>query len=88
MHPLTLHQFATLTNSEKFGLLEDFGVYLEAYRLQGAHKVALFELFGFYVEVWLNQTTDRIALARAFTNYKRLDPFLKDIDLTPLYSLL
>ena len=84
----TLSQFNRLSTSEKYGLLEDHGIYLDTYRLEGPYKVALFALSAFYCEVWLNVKTDQLYKAEAFSSYKKLDPFLQEIDITSIYTVL
>jgi hypothetical protein len=84
----TPNHFNSLSNAEKFTLLEESGVHLEAYYITGPYKVALFELYGYNVAVWLHQPQDRLTKARAFTDYEALDPFLQSIDIMPVYSVL
>ena len=85
---LTITDFSRLSKSEQYGLLEDYGSFLEAFYVDGPYKVALFELNGFYVEVWLNQKTDKLLKAVAFDDYNKLDLFLKQVDITSIYSML
>ncbi len=85
---LTIIEFSRLSKSEQYSLLEDYGSFLEAFYIEGPHKVALFELNGFYVEVWLNQKTDKLLKAVAFDDYNKLDLFLKEVDITSIYSAL
>jgi len=84
----TLYQFNALSEPEKYWQIENNGVFLDVYRIEGIYKVALFELHGFYVEVHLNTKTDRIAQTNAFKSVKRLDQYLGAIDLTAVYALL
>ena len=89
MHPdYTLQQFNSLPNDSKYLVLENNGVYLQVFRLEGKYKVALFALSAFYVEVWLDQVDDNIGKAEAFDEYEKLDPFLKEINLAAIYSRL
>jgi hypothetical protein len=85
---LTLYQFNSLTEPERYWHIENKGVFLEVSRPEGIYRVALFELYGFYVEVWLNQKTDRINKTNSFKTTKRLDLYLSGIDLTAIYNLL
>jgi hypothetical protein len=86
----TPSQFNHLSNPEKYGLIEDHGIYLEVYRIDGPHKICLFSLFDntYYVEVWYNQKKDSLVKASAFTNYKQLDQYLAEIDMRQIYELL
>ena len=85
---ITFYRFNKLSKREKYGLLEEHGTYLEVNRLSKAHTIALFQLFGYYVEVWLNQKSNGLEKATAFTSYKKLDKYLKKVDITDIYTLL
>jgi hypothetical protein len=85
---LTVQTFNRLKNAEKWAILEDNGIYLDVYRIDGPFKIALFALPWCYCEVWLNQRTDKLLKALAFTSYKKLDPYLQEIDITGIYSAL
>lgn len=85
---ITLTEFNSFSTQKKYATLEDFGTYLGVYRLQGNYKIALFDLNGFYVEVWLNQITDQLLKADGFEEYEGLDPFLRSVDISPIYQLL
>ena len=84
----TQHQFNKLSKAEKYKILQDHGTYLEVYYLSGKHRVALFALSTFYVEVWVDQVADKLTNAIAFSSYKKLDRFVKEIDITSIYALL
>lgn len=78
---VTFHQFNTLSNNEKYELVDSHGECLNVSRMSGIYQVALFSLFGFYVEVWFNRPEDKLLKASAFKSYKKLDPYLKEISL-------
>lgn len=84
----TLQRFNRLTTEDQYDALEQHGVYLKAFRIKRPFKITLFSLCSFYVEVWLNQASDELKKAFAFNDYKRLDPFLPSVDISPVYSLL
>lgn len=84
----SIQQFNRLSSPQKYGILEDTGIYLDVFRIEGPFKIALFSLENFYCEVWLNQKTDQLFKAVAFSSYKKLDPFLAAIDLTEVYTSL
>jgi hypothetical protein len=88
MQALTLCQFVALCEEERIALLGDHGVYLDVYRYSQGCKVALFKLWGFYCEVWLHKKTNKILNVNAFSSYKRLDLYLDQVDISPIYSLL
>jgi hypothetical protein len=77
----TLCQFNRLSLNSRIDLLEKDGIYLEVFRIVEPQKIALFSLYGFYVEVWLNEEIERISKVIAFSEYKKLDPFLWCIDI-------
>jgi hypothetical protein len=85
---LTVQAFNRLTNPEKYAILEDNGIYLDVYTIDGPFKIALFALPWCYCEVWLNQSTDQLLKAVAFSSYKKLDHYLERIDITGIYSAL
>ena len=88
MQTLNLNQFLTLCEEERIIVLEDYGVYLDVYRRSAGCNVALFKLWGFYCEVWFHRKTNKIQKVHAFSNYKRLDLYLDQVDISPVYSLL
>ena len=58
-----------------------------AYATKGAEAV-LFAYNDFYVELVVEKFTDEILALRCFRSTKRLDPYLKQIDLTEINPLL
>lgn len=83
---LSLQSFNSFSEIDKYAFLEDNGIYLDTYRIDGPYKIALFALPRFYCEVWMNQKEDRLYKAVAFSSYKKLDPFLEKVDISPVYS--
>jgi hypothetical protein len=79
-------EFNSLPDSDKYALLEDFGVYLDQFYITGPKKICLFSLFHYYVEVYYQEPNDKLSGAFAFDDYGRLDPFLTEIDLASLYA--
>jgi hypothetical protein len=88
MQTLTLSQFDTLCEEEKIILIDDHGVYLDVYRRSEGCKVGLFKLWGFYCEVWFHKKSNKIQKVKAFGHYKKLDPYLDQVDINSIYSLL
>jgi hypothetical protein len=84
--PLSVETFNGLPNSQKYAVIEDHGVYLDAYHIVGKKKICLFSLFDYYVEVYYDQGSDLLRGAYAFTDFSRLDPFLADIDISQVYA--
>lgn len=84
MSALSLSQFNHMATAEKYRWLEHYGIYLQVSRIDGACKVALFSMFDFYVEVWLDIKTDKLVRPSGFINYKKLDPYLQQIDIGDL----
>jgi hypothetical protein len=89
---VTLEQFNRLSTPEQYYILEQYGQYLEAFTIEGPFKVCLFEISypgcNYYCSVYYNMQRDRLIKVKAFTNYSRLDKFIKIIDLAPIFSLL
>ena len=85
---ISAQQFNHLSESQQYDLLEKRGVYLQVYQRVGPVKMALFALFSFYVEVHLHQVHDTLLKATAFSDYKKLDPYVKELDITDIYVLL
>ncbi|HWJ27381.1 MAG TPA: hypothetical protein VNS32_12625 [Flavisolibacter sp.] len=85
-------EFNKLRPVQKRFLLEQYGTYLDASYQSGKCQVMLFWLpyahSGFYVAVELYRKIDQVRKCTGFTDYERLDPFLKNIDVEQLYVLL
>jgi hypothetical protein len=85
----TLYEFNQLPKYQQYDLLENYGAYLDIYRINGCVKIALFQLFDFYVEVYLDQVKDKIVKANPFAgNAAKLDLYLKDIDIHQAFELI
>ena len=85
---ITAEQFNRLQEAQQYDLLEKQGTYLQVYQRVGPVKMALFALYSFYVEVHLHQVHDTLLKATAFSDYKKLDPYVKELDITDIYVLL
>ena len=85
---MTLQHFNRLSNGQKYSVLEEKAIYLDIVIINGEFQVALFALDNYYVEVWLHRKSDQLKKAIAFKSYAKLDPFVKEIDITPIYSVL
>lgn len=81
-------EFNRLANPQKWAIIEDHGTYMELCRLQGELKICLFSLADYYVEVFYHPKQDRLLKAAAFVYSNRLDPYLKQIDILPIYAVL
>lgn len=88
MQNITLYQFNRLSKRQQYGLLENYGTFLDVFRSEGTYKVVLFDFNGYYVEVWVHQKTDELLKAVAFTSYNKLDPYLKGIDIKAISAIL
>jgi hypothetical protein len=84
----TIYEFNQLSRFSKYGLLDMEGIFLEVNRFEEHYQIALFQLFDFYVEVWIDTIDNKLYKACAFKSYKRLDRFLKEIDITTVRRLL
>ena len=85
---ISLQQFARLPLLSKASWAYFEGSYLGVSCSHGGYKVALYALHDFYVELWYLKKNGQLKEIRSFRNYKMLDPFLKNIDITPILKLL
>jgi hypothetical protein len=86
MHtPAEFNQFA---NPEKWAIIEDYGIYLDVYRMEGELKICLFSLFNYYVEVFYQPKQDKLKKAAALISWDGLDPYLKQINIAGLCACL
>jgi len=84
----TLRTFNKLGILDQYGLLRLYGVHLGVKVIRQGYHVSLFSLYNYYVEVWSKEKEGKLVRLQAFSSYKRLDPFLKRIDLTLIYCLI
>jgi len=84
----SFRRFNRLDNREKFQLVEHYGSCLDVSYQKGIYQILLYELFGFYVEAWFNLQDETLQKMTAFTDYKKLDPFLPYIELSVINVLL
>lgn len=84
MLPVTVKHYNHLSNSDKYALLEDHGVYLDIFYIANSYKICLFALFDYYVEVYYRESNDKLLGAMAFNDDTRLEPFLHQMDITTL----
>lgn len=85
---LSPRQFNTLTKEERFAIIEDYGTYLNLSRKDDDLKVCLFAVYNYHIEVYYNEPKDHIVAAIAFDDYRRLDEYVEQIDLTEVYAVL
>lgn len=84
----SLRTFNKLGMLDQYGLLRLYGVHLGLKIIKEGYHISLFSLYNYYVEVWSTQTEGKLVRLQAFGSYKKLDPFLKTLDLTLIYCLL
>lgn len=92
MRNISLFEFNKLYPGQQYFILETFGTYLHTSFIKGQYQIALFwlpcDLSGFYVAVEVELESDKIKGCTGFIEYEKLDPFLIDIDVEPIYALL
>ena len=84
----TLQQFNKLSKEKKYRLLNRVGIKLGVKRYEPGFAIYLLALETYYVEVWLNIQHDIITDAKAFNSYKKLDTFIKGLDISSIYAML
>lgn len=82
---MKLLDFNLLDEAEQVALLLAEGV-LVAERFYKEFTILLYQLQEFYVEVYYHKTYEVIQGFRSFENLSALDPFLANIDISPVYS--
>ena len=80
---MKLHRFQTLPETDQFDLIDEQAVFL-AERNDGYYTIRLYELDGFYVELYCHSHFNVIIKTKAFRDSDKLEPYLEDINLTPL----
>jgi hypothetical protein len=85
---VTIHQFKNLRQEHQIDCLKEFGAFLDLYRKQEENIVALYALESFYVELHIAKRSDRILEIRSFSNVKKLSPYLEQVNINAVTTLL
>ncbi|HEX8331443.1 MAG TPA: hypothetical protein VF622_02405 [Segetibacter sp.] len=80
---MTLEAFKDLADSSKARELFTYGINISRRTLK-RRMFFLYHLHSFYVEVVFNHLENKIERLKPFGETKLLDPYIKQIDLSPL----
>ena len=80
-------QFNKMNMRQQYALLRAYGVYLKVNRMNCGFHISLFSLNNYYVEVWCDKDDGKLWNIKAFKAYKKLDPFIKEINLSLIHCL-
>jgi hypothetical protein len=82
---MTLYEFNALAETAKAEVTWSKGVFL-AGREGVNYTAALYQIDSFYIEVIYNSDQNEIVKFRSFLSTVPLEPYLRQIDITPLVS--
>jgi hypothetical protein len=85
---ISVHQFKHADIQSKSCYLNGNGVYLDICIHKDNAIVALYGLHGYYVEVCYEKESNMINKIKCFTSLKKLDPFLKQVNIDEIILLL
>lgn len=80
---MTLYDFYSLSREEQKQMVQDKGVQLVSRNMYDV-QLRLYELGGLYVECYYDKATEVILPLRSFRTPDLLDPYLDEIDISPL----
>jgi hypothetical protein len=80
---ITLYEFNSLDEFEKGAALWEYGVHVTE-RFDEECGYSLYQLNDFYVEVKYNDGANEISRFTSFRNYTKLEPYLKNIDISQI----
>ena len=80
---MTRQKFVSLPTAAKKAVVLRFGSFI-AERSNSIFRVMLYEIDGFYVEIYFTRWSKKPFLYSSFTSTNRLNPYLKQIDLSSL----
>ena len=82
---MTVLEFSSYSIEAQYQMLKRKGVFLMTRSTQFAW-VVLFAFEGFYVEVARAQCNGKIKFIRGFTDIRGLNPYLSQINITPIIN--
>jgi hypothetical protein len=85
---LSAHQFKQADIHFQISYVNNKGVCLNVCIHRGNVKVALYALDTFYVEVYYDVECNMINQVKCFTSLKKLEPYLGQINIDEITSLL
>ena len=84
----SFHQFKTLSGEIQVNELSLYGIGLDLACAVNGAEAALFAYNDFYVELVVETFTDDILALRCFRSTRKLDRYLKQIDISEINPLL
>jgi hypothetical protein len=85
---MNIEQFGELSLQQKAGLLQRRGVILPVCRYTSRFCIRLYALAGFYVEGYFEKGNSLPFAFFPFEDLHFIDPYLREIDISPLQTLL
>ncbi|HEX4372251.1 MAG TPA: hypothetical protein VHZ50_03005 [Puia sp.] len=82
-----ISDFDMIDSLEKIELLAEKGVLLSS-RTDGCFQISLFQMDSFYVEIYYHISQLCIRLIRCFDETSELNPYLDEIDISDLLTVL
>jgi hypothetical protein len=84
---MTMQEFNYLDGLDKTKILSHDGVLL-AKRIEGCIWITLYQIDSFYVEIFYHKTRYFYVSSRTFEDAGGLEPYLSQIDISEIYSVL
>jgi len=84
---MSIQDFNYLNGVEKTEVLSIMGVFLGE-RNDGCFRITLYQVDNFYVEIYYHTTRYFYICVRSFEDAGELSPYLEDIDISEVYSVL
>lgn len=84
---MMLSQFRMLTANQQMKIIWSEGTFIADRKLK-RYSIPLYQLFSFYVEVWYENLKSEIDIIYAFDNTDYLDPYLYQINISPLKDVI
>ena len=85
---ITLRKFRKLDYEIQLHCLYGSGVNLELYRTIHDQEIVLYSLGNFYVEIFFNSEITSVLQINAFHSMKKLDPYLRYVDISEIEGFL
>jgi hypothetical protein len=82
---MKLQQFKHLRHSNKTATIWKKGEHIGS-RLEGIYSVTLWQVGAFYVEIYFDMLRKKITAFESFENLQLLDPYLAQVDISPLLA--
>ena len=82
---MTLQEFKLLRHTNKTATIWIRGEHI-ASRIEGIYSVTLWQLGTFYVEIYFDMILGKITAFESFESVHKLDPYLAQVDISPLFA--